>query len=100
MNYFNEPLNVQELNKLTLKILRSESPGMRVATLIDAYHVVDGNDIISFVVYDKTPITTEEGVQHERRWVVAITLQDEEEDSQSFSKTRGIVSLRWDDDGS
>jgi hypothetical protein len=95
---FNEPQNMEYLEKLTQKILRSEAPGMRQATLVDAYHVVDGNDITSFVVYDKEPNLVDGALQHERRWVVVVTLQDQEVDSQSWSKTRGIVSLRWEDE--
>lgn len=95
---FNEPKNMQVLSKLTEKILRSESPGMREATLVDAYHVVEGNDIVSFVVYDKTPILIEGMLQYERRWVVAVTLQDGEVDTQSWSKTGGIVSVWWEEE--
>ncbi len=96
----NEPKNMERLSKLTDKILRSESPGMRGATLVDAHHVVEGNDVISFVVYDKDPTPGPDGtLQYERRWVIVVTLQDSEVDSQSWSKTRGIVSVSWDEPG-
>jgi hypothetical protein len=93
---FNEPENMRYLSKLTEKILRSETPGMRQATLVDVHHIVEGNDIVSFVVYDKEPNLVDGMLQHERRWAVVVTLQDEMEDSQSWSKTRGIVSVRWE----
>lgn len=96
MKLFNEPQNMRDLAKLTEKILRSEAPGMRQVTLVDAYHIVEENDIVSFVVYDKSPIALEDGLQYERRWVVVVTLQDEEADGQSWSKSRGIVSVSWD----
>ena len=98
MSMFNEPQNMQGLTKLTEKILRAEAPGMRQATLVDAHHVVEGNDVVSFVVYDKTPIPVEGMLQYERRWAVVITLQDAKEDSPSWSKSGGIVSLRWEEE--
>lgn len=95
---FTEPKNVQELNKLTDKILRSETPGMRTATLVDAHHVVDGKDVVSFVVFDKAPIAKNGGLERERRWAVVVSLQDEDTDTKSWSKTGGIVSIQWTED--
>jgi len=95
MSMFDEPQNMMDLTKLTEKILRSESPGMREATLIDAYHFVEGNDVVSFVIYDKSPTASEGNLQHERRWVVVVTLQDADVNAKSWSKARGIVGLRW-----
>ena len=96
MSAFGEPKNMDDLNKLTEKILRSETPGMREATLVDAHHVVEGGDVVSFVVYDKTPVVKDGALQHERRWAVVVTLQDEGADTSSWIKSRGIVSLRWE----
>lgn len=98
MSLFNEPDNMTEINKLTVKILRSEMPDVTGVTLVDAHHTVEGNDTVSFVVYDKPPVALEDGLQYERRWVVVVTLQDGLEDTQSWSKTRGIVSVRWETD--
>ena len=92
---FNDPKNMLDLNKLTERILRSETPGMRSANLVDVYHVVDGKDIVSFVVYDKSPTVVDAGLQYERRWAVVVTLQDEEVDTKSWSKSGGIVSIHW-----
>ena len=94
---FQDPQNMAYLNKLTDKIMRSENPGVRGGNLVDVHHVVDGNDVVSFLVYDKEPSASGEGIQHERRWVVVVTLQDETVDAQSWTKTRGIVSLHWED---
>lgn len=95
---FEDPQNMAELNRLTDKILRSESQGMRRAYLVDVHHVVNDNDVVSFVVYDKDPIRTEDGaLQYERRWVVVVTLQDTADAAQSWTKTRGIVSVWWED---
>lgn len=97
IGYFEGAETDTKLAQLTEKILRSESPGMREAELVDAFHIVEGNDIVSFVVYDKSPIMVESALQYERRWVVVVSLQDDESDSPSVSKTRGIVSLSWDE---
>lgn len=99
MSLFEDPKNVEELNKLTAKILRAESPGMRTVTLVDAHHVVEGNDVVNFVVYDKSPTVVGGALQHERRWVVVVSLQDSEADAKSWITSRGIVSVWWEEEG-
>lgn len=82
-----------DLNKLTEKILRSETPGMRQASLVDAHHIVEDDGwTVSFVVYDRSPIHLDNQLQYERRWVVAIGRE-----GKINSKTRGTVCFRWEE---